>query len=331
VVTGVFEHARRLFGLKFKKITNIPVYHPEVQTFEVVEEQSGRFIGLFYTDFFPRESKRGGAWMSSFREQGLHGTKIERPHVTIVCNFTQPTETKPSLLTIDEVGTLFHEFGHALHALLSECTYVSLSGTNVFWDFVELPSQIMENWVFENEALDLFATHYQSGEKISHDLTKKIRASAKFQAGYQSVRQLQYGLLDMAWHSLGQNGTAEIADVDEFEKKVTEKTRLLPAVPGTNASCSFSHIFSGGYSAGYYSYKWAEVLDADAFELFREHGLFSEEVAKRFRDHILTRGGTEHPMELYKKFRGREPDPDALLRRDGLIPEETRKETRKEN
>ena len=181
----------------------------------------------------------------------------------------------------------------------------------------------MENWVFEKEALDLFATHYESGEKISHDLTIKIRASAKFQAGYQGVRQIQYGLLDMAWHSLGEDGTTNIADVDVFEKKVTEKTRLLPAVPGTNASCSFTHIFSGGYSAGYYSYKWAEVLDADAFELFREQGLFSEEVAKRFREHILTRGGTEHPMELYKKFRGREPDPDALLRRDGLIAQKS--------
>jgi len=319
VVAGVFEHARRLYGLKFKEIANIPVYHPDVKTYEVVEENGGRFIGLFYADFFPRESKRGGAWMSTFREQGLHGDKVERPHVTIVCNFTKPTETKPSLLTIDEVGTLFHEFGHALHALLSECTYVSLGGTNVFWDFVELPSQIMENWVFEKEALDLFATHYQTGEKIPKELTDKIRASAKFQAGYQAVRQLQFGLLDMAWHSLGEDGTAKITDVDAFEKKVTEKTRLLPAVPGTNSSCAFTHIFSGGYSAGYYSYKWAEVLDADAFELFREQGLFSPEVAKRFREHILTRGGTEHPMELYKKFRGREPDPDALLRRDGLL------------
>lgn len=319
VVAGVFEHARRLYGLKFKEIAKIPVSHPDVKTYEVVEENGGRFIGLFYADFFPRESKRGGAWMSTFREQGLHGDKVERPHVTIVCNFTKPTETKPSLLTIDEVGTLFHEFGHALHALLSECTYVSLGGTNVFWDFVELPSQIMENWVFEKEALDLFAAHYQTGEKIPKELTDKIRASAKFQAGYQAVRQLQFGLLDMAWHSLGEDGTAKITDVDGFEKKVTEKTRLLPAVPGTNASCAFTHIFSGGYSAGYYSYKWAEVLDADAFELFREQGLFSPEVAKRFRENILTRGGTEHPMELYKKFRGREPDPDALLRRDGLI------------
>jgi peptidyl-dipeptidase Dcp len=319
VIQGVFEHARRLYGLKFQEVHNIPLYHPDVKTYEVVEENGGRFIGLFYADFFPRESKRGGAWMSTFREQGLQGGKIERPHVTIVCNFTPPTDSKPALLTLDEVSTLFHEFGHALHALLSECKYISLAGTNVYWDFVELPSQIMENWCYEKEALDLFASHYLTGEKIPKDLTDKIRASAKFQAGYSALRQLTFGLLDMAWHSLGEKGTAMITDVDAFEKQVTERTRLLPSVLGTNMSCSFNHIFSGGYSAGYYSYKWAEVLDADAFEYFREQGLFSPEVAKRFRDHILKRGGTEHPMELYKKFRGREPDPNALLRRDGLI------------
>lgn len=320
VVAGVFEHARLLYGLRFKEVAGVPVYHPDVKTFEVLEEQSGRFIGLFYADFFPRESKRGGAWMSTFREQGLFKGRVERPHVSIVCNFTKPTDTKPSLLTFDEVSTLFHEFGHALHALLSECKYVSLGGTNVYWDFVELPSQIMENWVLEKDALDIFAAHYQTGEKIPKALTDKIRAAARFEAGYASVRQLQFALLDMAWHSLDTNrGTSDITDVDAFEKSVTEATRLLPKVEGTNSSCSFSHIFAGGYSAGYYSYKWAEVLDADAFELFKERGLFDHDVAKRFRESILSKGGTRHPMDLYKSFRGREPDPDALLRRDGLM------------
>lgn len=322
VIHGVFEHARQLYGLKFKEISGIPIYHPDVKTFEVVDEDSGRFIGLFYADFFPRDSKRGGAWMSSFQEQGLQGGKIERPHVTIVCNFTQPTPTKPSLLTFDEVSTLFHEFGHSLHGLLSDCKYVSLGGTNVYWDFVELPSQIMENWALEKEALDLFAVHYQTGEKIPKELTEKIRAAARFQAGYQAVRQLQFALLDMAWHSLDlstEAARAQISDVAAFEKKIVARTALLPRIEGTNISSSFSHIFAGGYSAGYYSYKWAEVLDADAFEYFKEKGLFNREVARLFREHILSRGGTQHPMELYKKFRGREPDPDALLRRDGLI------------
>jgi peptidyl-dipeptidase Dcp len=319
VVQGVFEHARRLYGLKFKETTGIPVSHPNVKAYEVVDETTNRFIGLFYADFFPRESKRGGGWMSAFREQGLLKGKVERPHITIVCNFTKPTETKPSLLTFDEVSTLFHEFGHSLHGLLSECRYVSIGGTNVYWDFVELPSQIMENWALEKEALDLFATHYETGAKIPKELTDKIRAAARFQAGYMSVRQLQFALLDMAWHSLDAKGVAAITDIDAFEKKTTEPTRLLPSIAGTNASCSFSHIFSGGYSAGYYSYKWAEVLDADAFELFKEQGLFDKETARKFREHILAKGGSQHPMELYKGFRGREPDPDALLRRDGLI------------
>jgi peptidyl-dipeptidase Dcp len=316
VIEGVFEHARRLFGLKFTEAKGIPVYHPDVKTYEVKDEESGRFIGLFYSDFFPRESKRGGAWMTSFREQGFQCGKVERPHVSIVCNFTKPTPTKPSLLTFDEVRTLFHEFGHALHGLLSDCTYVTLAGTNVFWDFVELPSQIMENWALEKEALDIFAFHYETGEKLPQELTEKIRAAANFQAGYMAVRQIQFGLLDMAWHS---QDPSQITDVDAFEAKVTERTRILPKVSGTNMSCSFSHIFAGGYSAGYYSYKWAEVLDADAFELFKERGLFNADVARAFRDNILSKGGTLHPMELYKKFRGREPDPDALLRRDGLI------------
>ena len=320
VIAGVFEHARRLYGLKFKEVTGIPVYHQDVKTYEVSDEDSGRFIGLFYADFFPRPSKRGGAWMTSYREQGLQWGEIQRPHVSIVCNFTKPTPTKPSLLTFEEVQTLFHEFGHSLHGLLSDCKYVTLGGTNVYWDFVELPSQIMENWALEKEALDLFAVHFETGEKIPKELTDKIRAASKFQAGWGAIRQLQFALLDMAWHSADPAG---IKDVDAFERKVTERTTLIPRIEGTNFSCSFSHIFAGGYSAGYYSYKWAEVLDADAFEYFKEKGLFNREVARSFRDNILAKGGTKHPMELYKSFRGREPDPDALLRRDGLIDVET--------
>ncbi len=316
VIEGAFEHARRLYGLNFKANDKIQVYHPDVKAYEVTDESNGKFVGLFYTDFFPRATKRNGAWMTSFREQGLIGGQIVRPHVSIVCNFTKPTPTKPSLLTLDEVKTLFHEFGHSLHALLSDCVYTSISGTNVYWDFVELPSQIMENWVLEKEALDLFAEHFESGEKIPVELTTKIKAAANFQAGFNSMRQIQFSLLDMAWHA---GDPIEIEDVDAFEERVTAPTRILPRVPGVNSSCSFSHIFAGGYSAGYYSYKWAEVLDADAFELFKEKGLFDRQVANSFRDNILSRGGTEHPMELYKRFRGREPDPDALLRRDGLI------------
>jgi peptidyl-dipeptidase Dcp len=315
-VDGVFEHARRLFGLKFRLAPEIPVYHQDVKVFEVSDETSGRFIGLFYADFFPRPSKQNGAWATSFREQGLQFGEIARPHVSIVCNFTKPTSTKPSLLTLEEVQTLFHEFGHALHGLLSECTYVSLAGTNVYWDFVELPSQIMENWVLEKEALDLFAKHYETGATIPIELTEKIRKTARFQAGWSAMRQINFALLDMAWH--GQDPTG-ITDIAEFEKQVTNETSLLPRIPEANYSTSFSHIFAGGYSAGYYSYKWAEVLDADAFELFKEKGLYNREVATSLRDNILSRGGTENPMTLYKKFRGREPDPDALLRRDGLL------------
>lgn len=314
-IEGVFEHARRLYGLSFKEVTDVPKYHPDVRTYEVTEV-GGRFIGLFYADFFPRPSKQGGAWANSIRDQGFQGGRVERPHATIVCNFPKSTASTPSLLSIDEVRTLFHEFGHALHSLLSDVKYVSLGGTSVYWDFVELPSQIMENWALEEEGLDLFARHYLTGEKIPRDLVKKIRDTAKFQAGYYTMRQLVFAFLDLAWHS---QDPSAIGDVDAFEKKVTSRAAPLQPVAGANISCSFSHIFAGGYSAGYYSYKWAEVLDADAFEFFKEKGLFDGEVARKFRDHILSRGGTQHPMELYKAFRGREPDPDALLRRDGLI------------
>lgn len=316
VVEGVFAHAKKLYGLTFKENKDIPVYHPEVKAYEIYEDASGKYMGLFYTDFFPRETKKGGAWMTQFRSQGLIEGEMKRPHVSIVCNFTQPTPTKPSLLTYDEVRTLFHEFGHALHGMLSECTYPSLSGTNVYWDFVELPSQIMENWVGEKEGLDIFARHYETNQPMPAELIEKLKRSQKFQAGYMSCRQLQFGLMDMAWHS---TDPATIKDVDSFEELATAETRLFPKVDGANSSCSFGHIFAGGYSAGYYSYKWAEVLDADAFEYFKEQGLFNQEVAKKFKDNVLSRGGTEHPMELYKKFRGREPDPNALLRRDGLI------------
>ncbi len=316
VVNGVFAHAKQLYGLTFKENKSLPVYHPEVRVYEITEGASGKYMGLFYTDFFPRETKKGGAWMTQFRGQGLRGGKIERPHVSIVCNFTQATPTKPSLLSYDEVRTLFHEFGHALHGMLSDVTYPSLGGPNVYWDFVELPSQVMENWAAEKEGLELFAHHYETGEVMPMTLIEKLRTSQKFQSGWLSCRQLQFGFLDMAWHS---TDPAQIKNVDDFEEQATSETRLFPKITGTNSSTAFSHIFAGGYSAGYYSYKWAEVLDADAFEYFKELGLFNKEVALKFKENVLSKGGTEHPMELYKRFRGREPDPNALLRRDGLI------------
>lgn len=315
VVDGVFKVAKKLYGLDFKEVFNVPKYHEDVRTFEVFDENSKSFIGLFYTDFFPRTTKRGGAWMSGIKEQGMYQGKTERPHIMIVCNFTKPTNTKPSLLSLDEVTTLYHEFGHALHGLLSKCKYRDLSGTNVFWDFVELPSQIMENWVLEKECLDLFAFHYETGEKISDDLIGKIKASGKFLEGLGTLRQLSFSFLDMAYHS---TDPAIITDIPAFEAKMIDKTSLFPKVPGTSLSTAFSHIFAGGYSAGYYSYKWAEVLDADAFEFFQTSGIFNQNVAKKFRQFILEKGGTEHPMELYKQFRGQEPDVSALLRRAGL-------------
>lgn len=315
VVDGIFKVAGLLYGLKFKEVTDLPKYHEDVRTFEVTDEATGNFVGLFYTDFFPRPTKRPGAWMSGIREQGLVNGKIERPHIMIVCNFTKPTKSKPSLLNLDEVLTLYHEFGHALHGLLSNVKYRDLSGTNVYWDFVELPSQIMENWVLEKECLDLFAAHFETGENIPADLVKKIKESGKFLEGLGTIRQLTFAFLDMAYHM---ENPEKIGSIDEFEKKATERTTLLPRLPGTNISTSFSHIFAGGYSAGYYSYKWAEVLDADAFEFFQTSGIFNRDVARKFREHILEKGGTEEPMELYKRFRGQEPDVGALLRRAGL-------------
>ncbi len=316
VIEGAFEHARRLYDLEFRPTSDYPVYHEDVRVFEVYAKGDSSFIGLFYTDFFPRETKNGGAWMTNYFDQGLVHGEVHRPHAAIVCNFTKPMPDKPSLITFDEVETLFHEFGHALHSLLSQCKYRSLSGNNVYWDFVELPSQIMENWALEIEGLHLFARHYQTGELMPVGLAKKIKDSSKFMAGYMSLRQTTFSLLDMAWHT---TPAAQIQNPAEFEENILQGLRVLPKVAGTCLSCSFSHVFAGGYSAGYYSYKWAEVLDADAFEFFKERGLFDKETARKFKENILARGGTEHPMELYKKFRGREPDPNALLRRDGLI------------
>lgn len=315
-IEGAFEHAKRLFALKFEPINNVDRYHPDVRIYEVRDANTNEYVALFYADFFPRETKKSGAWATTLREQGLYKGFVRRPHVAIVCNFTKPTPTKPSLLTFDEVSTLFHEFGHALHMMLSQCRYRSLSGANVYWDFVELPSQIMENWIEYKESLDLFAHHYQTGEALPPDMIKKIHDANLFQVGYFSLRQLSFGYLDMAWHS---TDPSKIENFHEFELKATNATRLLPIIEGTSASAQFSHIFAGGYSAGYYSYKWAEVLDADAFELFKERGLFNAEIGKKFKDCILSRGGTEHPMILYKRFREHEPDTLALLRREGLV------------
>tara|TARA_B100001248_G_C27399698_1_gene469134 strand:+ start:14303 stop:16330 length:2028 start_codon:yes stop_codon:yes gene_type:complete len=315
VIQGAFGLAKKLYGIDFRANSDIDTYHPDVRVFEVISPEN-QVQGILYADFHPRETKRSGAWMTSYRDQYVDNGENKIPQISIVCNFTKPTSKKPSLLTFDEVQTLFHEFGHALHGLLSKVKYKSLSGTNVLWDFVELPSQFMENFLFEKEVLDLFAEHYETKEKIPAELVEKLKASSKFLAGYASLRQLQFGFLDMAWHR-DEEGLKH--DVLEFEEMVTEKTRLFEKVAGTSTSVGFSHIFAGGYSAGYYSYKWAEVLDADAYEAFQERGLFDLDTAKSFHDNILSRGGSEDPMELYKRFRGREPDPKALLRRQGLL------------
>jgi peptidyl-dipeptidase Dcp len=315
VQQGAFEVAEKLFGIRFIERKDIPIYHADVKTYEVVDRENNH-VAIFYADFFPRPGKRNGAWMTSYRGQRtINGTE-ERPHVSIVCNFSKPTATKPSLLTFNEVTTLFHEFGHALHGMLAKGKYESLTGTNVFWDFVELPSQIFENWCYEKECLDLFARHYQTNEPIPEEFIQKIKDSSNFMAGYQTLRQLGFSFLDMAYHTNLPDG---LDDIEVFEKAHTNDTNLLPDVSGTAVSPSFGHIFQGGYAAGYYSYKWAEVLDADAFEYFLEKGIFNPEVAESFKTNILAAGGTEHPMELYKRFRGREPKPDALLKRAGLV------------
>ncbi|NKI33268.1 M3 family metallopeptidase [Croceivirga thetidis] len=315
VIDGVFKVAEKLFGLTFKEVFNVDKYHEEVKTYEVFDEENN-FISLFYADFHPRKGKRGGAWMTSFKSQFKKEGENVRPHVSNVCNFTPSTDTKPSLLTFGEVTTLFHEFGHGLHGMLANTTYPSLSGTSVYWDFVELPSQVMENWCYEKEALELFAHHYETGKLIPMELVQKIKDSSTFQEGMATLRQLSFGLLDMAWH--GQDPT-QIKDVKSFETKAFKGTQFYPDTPETCMSTAFAHIFQGGYSSGYYSYKWAEVLDADAFAYFKEHGIFDSQIAKKFKDHVLSKGGTENPMVLYKRFRGQEPQIEALLERAGLL------------
>ncbi len=315
VQEAVFDLANRLYGLHFARRTDLPVYHPDVQVYEVTEE-SGRFLALFYLDFFPRESKRGGAWMTAFRELSVHDGKEERPLISVVTNFTKPTPSRPSLLTFYEVTTLLHEFGHALHGMLAEGRYKSLTGTNVVRDFVELPSQLMENWAYEPQWLETFARHWQTGEVIPQEYIDRIVAARNFLAGYAQVRQLQFGITDMAWHTLA---GAPQDDLVAFEQAILEPAAVLPQVPGIVFSPSFNHIFSGGYAAGYYSYKWAEVLEADAFACFQEEGIFSREVAGRFRREVLARGGSVDADILYRNFRGRDPEPEALLKKQGLI------------
>jgi peptidyl-dipeptidase Dcp len=314
VKKGVFGLATKLFGVRFVKNTNIKVYHPEVDAYEVFDEK-GKFLSVLYTDFHPREGKRAGAWMSEFKGQWMEGKTDSRPHITIVMNFTRPTETKPALLTYDELTTFLHEFGHALHGMLTRCTYESLSGTNVYRDFVELPSQIMENWASEKAFLDGFAVHYQTGEKIPAELIQKIKDSENFNTANFTLRQLSFGFLDMAWHSIEKPYKG---DVIKMEKDAMAPTQILPVVSDAAMSPTFSHIFSGGYAAGYYSYKWAEVLDADAYSVFVKNGIFDKKTATSFRQNILVPGGTEHPMVLYKRFRGQEPTIDALLKRHGI-------------
>ncbi len=315
VIDGVFTVAKKLYGLTFKIDNSIEKYHQDVKTYRVTDAED-TLVAIFYADFHPRPGKRGGAWMTSYKpQQKFHGIN-DRPHISIVCNFTKPTPTTPSLLTFNEVTTLFHEFGHALHGMLANTTYKSLSGTSVYWDFVELPSQILENWCYEKETLELFATHYKTGEVIPMELVQKIKESATFHEGMQTLRQLSFGLLDMSWHG---NDPANISEVKKFETEAFSGTQLFPETPETCMSTAFSHIFQGGYSAGYYSYKWAEVLDADAFAYFKQEGIFNKKVADKFKDFVLSQGGTEDPMELYVKFRGKKPDPEALLKRAGLL------------
>jgi len=315
VIDGVFEISNRLYDLHFEEVFDIDKYHLDVKTYNVTDSENN-FISILYADFHPRKGKRNGAWMTSYKPQQIRNGKNERPHISIVCNFTKPTSTKPSLLTFNEVTTLFHEFGHALHGMLANTTYNSLSGTSVSWDFVELPSQVLENWCYEKEALEIFAKHYETGEVIPMKYITKIKESASFHEGMQTLRQLSFGLLDMKWHS---QNPSEITSIKSFENDAFANTKLYPDVAENCMSTSFSHIFQGGYSSGYYSYKWAEVLDADAFEYFLEEGIFNKEVATKFKENVLSKGGTEKPMELYKRFRGKAPKPDALLKRAGLI------------
>ncbi len=315
VIDGVFKVAEKLFDLHFEEVIDIDKYHEEVKTYRVYDGEKN-FISVFYADFHPRAGKRGGAWMTSFKSQWKKDGENVRPHISNVCNFTPSTKTKPSLLTFNEVTTLFHEFGHGLHGMLANTAYPSLSGTSVYWDFVELPSQVMENWCYEKEALELFAKHYETGKIIPMELVQKIKESATFQEGMATLRQLSFGLLDMSWH--GADPT-KITDVKAHETEAFSGTNLYPDTPETCMSTAFAHIFQGGYSSGYYSYKWAEVLDADAFAYFKEKGIFNKEIATKFKEHVLSKGGTENPMVLYKRFRGAEPKVEALLERAGLL------------
>lgn len=316
VLNGVFDIAGELYNIKFTKAPEVEVYHPEVTVYKVTSSQTNQLVAYVYTDFFPRTTKRAGAWMSSFKSQCKKNGVDERPQVSVTCNFTKPTATKPSLLTFGEVTTLFHEFGHALHGMLSDTTYPSLSGPHVYWDFVELPSQIFENWCYEKEALSLFAKHYETGEIIPDALIEKIKAAASFEAGMQMLRQVGLASIDFGWHAV--ESLEHVKQVKEYEAELTAKTSLYPETAGVCTSTAFSHIFQGGYSAGYYSYKWAEVLDADAFEYFKERGIFNKEVATKFKQNILAAGGSAHPMELYKAFRGAEPSIEPLLKRGNL-------------
>lgn len=316
VIDGVFGLATRLYGLTFHENTEIPIYHPDVKAYEVFDED-GSFLAVLYADFHPRAGKRSGAWMTSYKEQWIDSDGVNsRPHVAVVMNFTKPTADKPALLTFSEVNTFLHEFGHALHGMLANSRFASLSGTNVYWDFVELPSQIMENFAVEEDFLNTFAKHYKSGECIPENLIKRLVQASNFNVAYACMRQVSFGLLDMAWYT---RTIPFEGDVAQYERDAWKQALILPQLDETCMSVQFSHIMSGGYSAGYYSYKWAEVLDADAFSVFKEHGIFNKEVASSFRNNILSRGGTEHPMTLYKRFRGQEPTIDALLKRNGIL------------
>ena len=315
VIKGVFGLATLLYGITFQENKEIPVYHPDVKTYEVFD-QNGSFLAVLYTDFHPRSSKRSGAWMTSYKEQWKDGKENSRPHVSIIMNFTKPTAEKPALLTFSEVNTFLHEFGHALHGMFADTTYSSMSGTNVYWDFVELPSQIMENFATEKDFLNTFAKHYQTGKNLPEDMLQRIIDASNFNVAYACLRQLSFGLLDMAWYT---RSTSFDGDIRSYEKEAWKEVQILPNIEETCMTVQFSHIMAGGYSAGYYSYKWAEVLDADAFSLFKEKGIFHKETANSFRMNVLSQGGTEHPMILYKRFRGKEPSIDALLKRNGIL------------
>ena len=315
VIQGVFGLATRLYGITFEENPDIPVYHPDVKAYEV-HDKDGSFLAVLYTDFHPRASKRSGAWMTSYKEQWKDEKGNSSPHVSVTMNFTKPSEDKPALLTFSEVNTFLHEFGHALHGMFADTTYQSMSGTNVYWDFVELPSQIMENFAIEKDFLNTFAKHYQTGENIPEEMIQRIVDASNFNVAYACLRQLSFGLLDMAWYTRTEPFEG---DVRSYEKKAWEKAQVLPEIEETCMTVQFSHIMAGGYAAGYYSYKWAEVLDADAFSLFQEKGIFDAATANSFRENVLSKGGTEHPMVLYKRFRGQEPSIDALLKRNGII------------